>query len=871
MEESIGVAASLPSRRELLAQVLGEQGWKAVPVGEGVPLPRCALAVIDLSDRDPAQARKAIEALSTSRPILAVGERRDLPALEAAVEAGASEFLIGTDRHELVARVRLLLGAGERLAAGRHRDSALVELAAAAGETLEPTAVIRAILGWLQRALPRTEAEVVITAPVAGGRIRRIQPGPGATLAFGHTELAERPELQRALAGEKLIHLCDDSDPDLEPTRVALRRDGFADLVAMRLHGGEPASALVVRSRDPIDLDELALIRAAGALASRALIHARSFDSLDRERERLERAYAARYHELLEANGRLRALSHQKDELLGICAHDLRLPLNAIRGHVRLLLEGSRGELPTTARESVESIRAQTARMAELLEDLLDLHALETGRLELKARPLDLSELTREVCDALRVTADERNVRIELRTPPAGPRLSGDDSKLREVVANLVGNAVKFSPPDETVEVAVEEMREGGGRLVVTDRGPGIPPEMLASLLAGTAPPGPAESRAGKGRGRGLGLAIAREITMLHGGKLAATSEVGRGSTFSVELPRQPAPAERPATTAAPVQRPAPAVPAAARVEPRVLVVEDDEDVRQLLVDLLEEDHEVLEASDGEEGVRRGREEAPDVILMDLFLPRLDGFAALEELKRDPRSAEIPVLFLTAERDESTRVRGLDLGAADFLVKPFSSVELKARIAKALRAARQQEQLRTIAQTDALTGLPNYRAFRTRLDEEVKRARRYHTSLAAVMVDLDNLKPINDTLGHAAGNRAIVSLAEAVTAQLRETDFAARYGGDEFVVLLPHTTAGEAKALAERLRRAIRRVEVDGTGLPLRASLGVAALAPGGGEASADALIRAADSALYRAKNTGRDRVCVAGEDERPQELGEGA
>jgi diguanylate cyclase (GGDEF)-like protein len=137
------------------------------------------------------------------------------------------------------------------------------------------------------------------------------------------------------------------------------------------------------------------------------------------------------------------------------------------------------------------------------------------------------------------------------------------------------------------------------------------------------------------------------------------------------------------------------------------------------------------------------------------------------------------------------------------------------------------------------------------------------------MIDMDNLKPINDQLGHAAGNRAIVALAEAVTEQLRETDFAARYGGDEFVLILPHTSSAEARALAERLRRAIRRVEMEGTRMPLRASLGVAALAAGT-EASADALIRAADAALYRAKRTGRDRVCVAGEEGVHVETSEG-
>lgn len=299
------------------------------------------------------------------------------------------------------------------------------------------------------------------------------------------------------------------------------------------------------------------------------------------------------------------------------------------------------------------------------------------------------------------------------------------------------------------------------------------------------------------------------------------------------------------------------------RTRPTVLVVEDDPDTVDLLVDLLEDDAEVQAAGDGEAGVREARELSPDVILLDLYLPRLDGFGVLEELRRDPHTAEIPVIFLSAQRDDLVRARGLHLGAADFVVKPFSAAELRARLDRVLLATRQQAHLRALAQQDALTGLPNFGAFRARLEEEVKRARRYRNDLAAVMLDMDNLKPVNDQLGHAAGNRAIVAIADAIREELRETDFAARYGGDEFVILLPHADTAHAATIAERLRQAVRRIQIDGGAVPLRASFGVAALSPddaGGG----DELLRAADAALYRAKRTGRDKVCVAGEEAAP-------
>lgn len=304
-------------------------------------------------------------------------------------------------------------------------------------------------------------------------------------------------------------------------------------------------------------------------------------------------------------------------------------------------------------------------------------------------------------------------------------------------------------------------------------------------------------------------------------------------------------------------QWPASRWPASGRT--KILVVEDDDDARQLLCEILAEAHEVSSASTAETGLERAFDQRPDLVLLDLFLPGMNGFQALELLQGDPRTASIPVLFLSAEADDRLRVRGLELGAADFVVKPYSAVELLARVERTLRAAKQGEHLRALAETDALTGLPNYRALLARLEEEVKRAERYRHPLSLVMLDLDGLKAINDELGHAAGNAAIVALGQAVAAQLRETDFAARYGGDEFVVLLPHASAAQAAELAERLRRAMRMIRFNGYS-SLRGSFGVASLESPifEAEAAPDQLLRAADAALYRAKREGRDRVCVA-------------
>jgi len=281
------------------------------------------------------------------------------------------------------------------------------------------------------------------------------------------------------------------------------------------------------------------------------------------------------------------------------------------------------------------------------------------------------------------------------------------------------------------------------------------------------------------------------------------------------------------------------------RQKPLILVVEDDEDARMVLTELLRPRYDVDAVGDGETALKRAAELNPDLVLLDLFLPGMDGFGALTGLRRNSKTADTPVIFLSAQGDAETKSQGLSLGAADYLAKPFSEQELMARVDRTLKLTAQKEHFRALAQTDGLTGLPNFRSFHARLEEEVSRAHRYGHPLACAMVDLDGLKEINDKLGHAAGNRAIVALADAVREELRDTDFAARYGGDEFVVLLPQTNETQGAQFAERLRRRLVEVSQD-AGLPVRGSIGVAAVNAGELD-SADAaedLLRRADEAL---------------------------
>ncbi|MBU8894783.1 diguanylate cyclase response regulator [Corallococcus sp. H22C18031201] len=296
-----------------------------------------------------------------------------------------------------------------------------------------------------------------------------------------------------------------------------------------------------------------------------------------------------------------------------------------------------------------------------------------------------------------------------------------------------------------------------------------------------------------------------------------------------------------------------------------LLIIEDDAGVRDSLRELLTPRFEVLCASEGGAGVELAREHRPDLVLLDRFLPNADGLSVLETLQRDARTQPLPVIFLTGDADEATLERCLEMGAVDFIHKPASARELTARIDRALRQSEQQRRLQILAQTDALTGLANFRALSVRLDEEFRRADRYGYPLSVVVIDLDHLKALNDGLGHDVGNQAILALATLLQTNLRESDFAARFGGDEFVVLLPHQTAQEASVFADRIRTGMHGVSVhksDGRPAPfgLSVSAGVADHTLETARGSTESLLQAADAALYEAKREGRDRVVVFGQ-----------
>lgn len=261
--------------------------------------------------------------------------------------------------------------------------------------------------------------------------------------------------------------------------------------------------------------------------------------------------------------------------------------------------------------------------------------------------------------------------------------------------------------------------------------------------------------------------------------------------------------------------------------------------------------------------LRLAGKEAPDLILLDFMMSGLTAYVVARHLQNNPLTADTPFIFLSSSTTADSLVDGLELGAADFIVKPFHSQELLARVKHALRMTDQLNILRNenrrlhqLSILDDLTALYNRRYFFQRLAEEVNRAERYHYQLACLMIDIDYFKDINDQYGHLVGDIILKDLAEMIASAIRLVDVAARFGGEEFVVLLPQTNAEGGLAVAEKIRSKIEAQSFSNTEqIALTVSIGISCYEKG--TASELSLLHEADLALYDAKKGGRNNCQV--------------
>jgi diguanylate cyclase (GGDEF)-like protein len=302
----------------------------------------------------------------------------------------------------------------------------------------------------------------------------------------------------------------------------------------------------------------------------------------------------------------------------------------------------------------------------------------------------------------------------------------------------------------------------------------------------------------------------------------------------------------------------------------KILLVEDNKTQARFIKDFLEKKgYEVIWVEKGTSAIKTAKTTPVDLVLLDLVLPDISGNEVCRWLTENPETKDIPIIILTAKTDISERVAVLEAGAHDYLPKPFDEAELNARIYAALRTKALQDELKQrnrqlmeltkklelMAITDPLTGVYNRRHFEKLIKTEFSKAVRYKSPLSCLMVDVDHFKRINDRYGHDAGDSVLRKVTEILSSSLREVDVLARWGGEEFIILLPNTDRDKALVVAERILRNIsgHRFEKLAERERVTVSIGVAVV--DGDTKDWEALIKQADDALYRAKAKGRNRV----------------
>ena len=293
-----------------------------------------------------------------------------------------------------------------------------------------------------------------------------------------------------------------------------------------------------------------------------------------------------------------------------------------------------------------------------------------------------------------------------------------------------------------------------------------------------------------------------------------------------------------------------------------LLIVDDSEMNIVILTRMLNRNYNIISAKNGNIAIESANTYLPDIIILDIIMPGMDGYDTIAELKKSEVTRHIPVIFITGLNRPEDEEKGLALGAADYIIKPFSEAVVKLRVHNQIRMLDYIRTIENLMMTDQLTKMPNRRSFDERLQTEWNRARRKTSPVSILIIDIDHFKKYNDAYGHPQGDVVLQVAAEIFMKTIRcSGDFAARWGGEEFIVLLPDTELDDALIVAERIRHNIEHTEIfrdNGEKDKITVSIGVNTQIPDEQILIKD-FIHYADDALYNAKKEGRNRVCKYG------------
>ena len=417
-----------------------------------------------------------------------------------------------------------------------------------------------------------------------------------------------------------------------------------------------------------------------------AIQQAQIFEQLQqelKERQQAQQQLTERNQQLALSNEELARATRLKDEFLANMSHELRTPLNAILGMTEGLQEQVFGDINAKQLKALTTIERSGSHLLELINDILDLSKIEAGQIQLECVPTALVPLCTSSLAFVKQQALKKQIQLEIKLPPNPPFLLVDERRIRQVLINLLNNAVKFTPEGGRITLAASlplldsdlELEDCLGqmdsqpflRITVTDTGIGICPQNIPKLFQPFVQIDSALNR--QYAGTGLGLALVKRIVALHGGRVGLTSELGVGSCFSIELPvTQSSPQAKQSATIAPNPE-----DRKSQAGALILIAEDNEaNMNTFSSYLMAKGHRILCAHNGKEAIELTQSKRPDIILMDIQMPDVNGFQAIQTIRSDAQLQSIPIIALTALAMADDRQRCLDAGANEYIAKPVS-------------------------------------------------------------------------------------------------------------------------------------------------------------------------------------------------------
>ncbi|HVZ03756.1 ATP-binding protein [Hyphomicrobium sp.] len=414
----------------------------------------------------------------------------------------------------------------------------------------------------------------------------------------------------------------------------------------------------------------------------------------------------------------LSALDRLKSQFFANVSHELRTPLTLILAPVEKL-KSEVAALAGPAQELLDVIENNALRLLRLVNDILSLIRLEEGRATLAKKSIDMAHFLSHTTASMKHLAAMKEVILDLEEPRGDLHIDADPDALEKIVGNVIANAIKFTPPEGRIDVSAA-LEDEMVVVRISDTGIGIPPEQLPHIFDRFYQVDGSATR--RHQGLGLGLALVQELITRHGGDVTASSDSGRGTTFVLRFPHaqrdtqqsmgnsEPTPDrlandplrtfDRKASARAIAEFDAPPRPVSETLSgkdtrglPLLLVVDDEPDMRRYLVTMLRESYRVIEAGDGIAALEKARSALPDLILLDVMLPGVSGLEVCRTLKERSETRPIKIIVLTARADEEAKIVALKNGADDFLIKPFSGLEVRSRIANLIRAAQLERDL----------------------------------------------------------------------------------------------------------------------------------------------------------------------------------